>query len=562
MKLKLTKNHYNCFSSLVISQMKIRYDCIGVDLDPSTFVLRLQTVPVSFPLVYVISWMDYPDYPEDSLWVHRVIAVANVAPPDSEWASLHVIFQPARRQIAFYHITLVAEPAHSEVQAKLIQASQLSDKTIFENVRPGKYKVKVEISDYICESDPLKCPPLFSHNITVENTGPEPVVTTPGWNETIGPTNASTHAGLSSSSSPEASDNQVSSGSILDRSTIVASLSTLVVLTAAAFVMTFLCVCAKRHREGRLCCKLFVAQPKKVIIDVTSLADRSLEQKISRYFAEFLTEALGAEVNLTLPYMSQSSSSGAEVCTTPTGSDDPLLQRPIWTTRGDGEKSAQDTTMFCLILDFFYGSHVGDDFGPSWNAPSVQGNNACATKNWHRLSSELRQAIAFSNRERILCVTFAHQEARNYAPSLNSAQYEQNDAMSSWTEGSKSRAIYSDYIPSSVVPRCVDDNGSLMNRLNPESSQTEIFGVAQFFLPADRHQLYSRLVCHIKGSRSHQALLDSEHSESLIKALEVYKKAREQRLYSENGDGSLSRSSSVKTLDVFIGVTEELDQVQ
>ena len=296
----------------------------------------------------------------------------------------------------------------------------------------------------------------------------------------------------------------------------------------------------------------------QVTIDVISLADRSLEQQISRYFTQFLTEILGATVTLRLPYISHSDPE-AEVCVTPAGSDEPLLQAPMWTTHSKRGESSDYSATLSIILDFFYGSQEKESFGP-WNSASVDESavSAYPTKNWPRLCSEIRKAISSFGHERVLCVTFAHQVAPNTALSVKSSRFDHDDAMSSWTDATNHQTIFSD-ISVSVVPRSKNDSSSLVNYLEPDDCQTCSYGVPTFFLPADRHKLYSKLIQGENLGDSDPVLLDSEHCKSLANALEVYTRAREKRSYTEARLGSPTRCSSLETLSVrlFLATNNE-----
>lgn len=509
-------------------RINISYDCIGLDLSPSAFVLSLQSVPTSYPLVYTVSFMHhdepfiddytYIDLPEDYyVWSHRLIAVANIAPPGSALGSLHVIFEPAQFQVRYHDVTLISESDGKEVQSKFFQASNPPEKIVFEKVKPGNYNVKVEVSDYICEIDPLRCEPLLSHNVIVKGQESRAMVAT--------------------------EDHSVDMWALL---------ATVLGVVIPACVLMILLMCAIRHRKKK---------PKKLIIDLISLADRDLERLMSINFSEFLTEALGAHVNFVLPYMPKNGDTAedqrgtiAEDCATPTGSDDPLLHKPIWMTQNNYRPTSGDYT---VVLDFYYGSHEMESHG-LYNTSSVQQINTHQTKNLPRLSLELRQAFdnKNSNSERILCVTFAHQIIPDVAPSVISSPFDPNEQMSSYTGGGKSCTVYSEIL-APFTAKETKDTVSLNNHFNPDSFKTTIFGipVLQYFLPADTQKLYSKLT-------SSKGLLDSEHSVSLIKALEVYKKAKEQPFHVETFDDSTSQTESVATVNNFQEIFFESSEPQ
>ncbi|RUS80625.1 hypothetical protein EGW08_011635 [Elysia chlorotica] len=541
------------------SRMKITYDCIGLDIIPSTFVLRLQTVGlcISPPLVYVITWMHnivyfHQDPPSGGgVWSHQLIAVAVVAPPGGNLSSLHVIFQPALHDIKFYTLTVITEPRQKDVQSKMLQANISIESIFFNNLAPGNYKIKVEALGFRCERDPSQCPPLFSSTVVIDHPVTDHGQSVPGKEDPQDDSQIKQEPGIRTSTAP--TNYNASSEKPLNLRTVIGILS---VLFMGLFVLISLCILMIKRQKHEVCCKLGWTKPEIVTIGVVSLADRSLEQQISRYFAQFLTETLGANVNLKMPFLSQNSPE-VESCVTSTGSDDPLLHKPVWTTHSnEGKRSTSSTTPF-IILDFYYGGQEIESCG-SRNAASGEDNRTYPTKSWPRLSSELRKAIGSCGRENVLCVTFAHKVTPNLALSVKSSRYDHDDAVSSWTEGSKTCAAFSD-ITVSIVHKSTNDSVSLMNHLEPEGDQTGIYGVPTFFLPADTHKLYSKLTHRGSCEESDRILLDSEHSKSLNTALEVYRRASEQRSYTEAFVlvDSPSRSCSIETLSekLFLGET-------
>ena len=289
---------------------------------------------------------------------------------------------------------------------------------------------------------------------------------------------------------------------------------------------------------------------------MTSLADRSLERQISNHFAKFLTQTLDAIVNLTLPYIQPQGDPETHVCLTPTGSDEPLLNNSVW-KKHNKDIPASDTAMLYVVLDFFYGVQDCEGLGAE-SALSIEQRREYPTKNWSRLCAEMRQAVAKTDQQNVLCVTFAHQIAPSIAYSSKTSQCEEDEALSCWTEGTRSHTIYSD-IPVSVVRKSADDTMSRVNRFESDDCQAGISGVAQFFLPADRHRLYADLSRRAKrpGCTASESLLDSEYSKSLSNALEVFRKASEQHSYTEASPEPLTRTCSIETVaeNIFLGAS-------